>query len=168
MKREYEESLSEVVKKSKIELLEDEEIPGTKEIQDIITHELHDKLEGHFLKLKEVLKDDKEFFKELTEQLLLVGKGIYHENIKEMIWDQYWQTKENCKIMEEKEKYSNLIDDLKTITLDIVRLLNGNDEIEVKIEQLAEEDQDEVWSIIRSEIEEEMYNIVKYLDHCDV
>lgn len=140
------------------EYTEGDEIPGTREIQYIITHQLHNEMEGHLVKLSHLLEEDKEFFKFITSQLLLIGQEFDVHTVYQSINAHYRNTMEQDVLRSE----------VRGIIYHIAQILFGTSEIYDKIGQLPLEDQEEVHSIACDEIKDEIRSILGSLDYCDV
>jgi hypothetical protein len=119
-----------------------------------ITRSIKKELKKYLDQLKEILENNLEFAKVLVEKSLLIGKGVYTNEIKDLIFKQY------AHYFYTDNGYDKRGSKLLDITFDLGELIYGDHELVKKeLKKHPQKEWNKYKNLLRNEIEHEVENI---------
>jgi hypothetical protein len=122
-----------------------------------ITRKIKRELKENLDKLKIALKDDLNFANFLVEQVLLIGKSIYFDEIESLLFKKYPVID---KVGDPEGEQNFLIrNELLTITYNLAQLIFGDWSTKKQMYSLPDNEQEQFHNVLHYEIEAEVRNI---------
>lgn len=128
--------------------------------EGFITPHLKEKIKTHINELQKALKNDEEFFNALMDKILVVGQGIYYQNVFTFIYDRYKKELQLDDTTDHDKRNAGIIfqGELVTMTREIMDLLTGDETIRERILQLSEDEQDDAYQSLHDEVKNEIHH----------
>ena len=122
-----------------------------------ITRKIKRELKENLDKLKIALKDDPNFANFLVEQVLLIGKSIYFDEIESLLFKKYPVIDKVGDL--EGERNFLIRNELLNITYNLAQLIFGDWSTKKQMYSLPDDEQELFHNVLHYEIETEVRNI---------